>query len=80
MIEAELPSVAPAQVGYGGNARAGGAIMTRRQAAITAKASGADEDGGSDELAKQRLTHAVRSSARTKATKNDDDLQALLLP
>ena len=54
--------------------------MTRRQAAMSARAGGAEEGGGHDELAKQRLTHAVRSSARAEATKNEDDLQALLMP
>jgi hypothetical protein len=67
------------QVGYGGSARAGPAMMTRRQVR-SARAGLADEGAGADELAKQRLTHAVRSSARVKATTTEDMLQALLNP
>ncbi|CAL8472179.1 g11721 [Coccomyxa elongata] len=64
------------QVGYGGAGKVPPSVTTRRRAALNAK-SGLGEGKGSEELAKQRLAQAVRSSVRKDAGKNEDALKAM---
>ncbi|KAK9905703.1 hypothetical protein WJX75_004882 [Coccomyxa subellipsoidea] len=65
------------QVGYGGAGRVPPAVTTRRRAALNAKSGLGAEGKGSEELAKQRLARAVRSSVRRDAGKNEDALKAM---
>ncbi len=65
------------QVGYGGAGRGPPAVTTRRRAALKAKSSLGAEGKGSEELAKQRLARAVRSSVRRDAGRDEDALKAM---
>ncbi|BDA47374.1 probable protein ECT2 at N-terminal half [Coccomyxa sp. Obi] len=65
------------QVGYGGAGKIPPSVTTRRRAALNAKSGLGGEGKGSEELAKQRLARAVRSSVRKDAGKNEDALKAM---
>lgn len=64
-------------MGYGGAGKIPPSVTTRRRAALNAKSGLGGEGKGSEELAKQRLARAVRSSVRKDAGKNEDALKAM---
>lgn len=66
-----------AQVGYGGAGRLPPAVTTRRRAALKAKSGPMEKGTGSEELVKERLARAVRSSVRRDAGKDEDALKAM---
>lgn len=77
MSTCQVRHVASKQVGYGGAGKVPPSVTTRRRAALNAKSGLGVEGKGSDELAKQRLARAVRSSLRKDASKNEDALKAM---